>query len=403
MLRYVTAGESHGQVVLAILLGYPAGVELSTEEINLELAERQKGYGRGGRMKIEKDTVKFLSGVRLGRTLGSPIAMMIENRDWKNWQEIMNPQPGEIKKEKIVTRPRPGHADLAGALKFAHHDIRNVLERASARETVARVAVGAVCKTLLRHFGISVFSFVVNIGGVKTRVDYQNLAELRKRAKKSAVRCPDPETEQLMTRRIDEARERGDSLGGIFEVIATGVPIGLGSPMSADERLDGQIAQAILSIPGIKGVEFGLGFASAELYGSEVHDEIFYEPVSADNKSPEGKLDGHGYAGGFYHRTNRAGGLEGGMTNGAPIIVRAVMKPIPTLQKPLQSVDLETKQPFSAAKERSDVCAVPSAAVVGEAAVAFVLARAFLAKFGGDSLNELSRNYQAYIHYLEER
>lgn len=403
MLRYVTAGESHGQAILAILSGFPAGVEISAEDINNELAERQKGYGRGGRMKIEKDTVKLLSGVRLGRTLGSPIAMMIENRDWKNWQELMKPEPGEISKEEVVTRPRPGHADLAGVLKFAHHDIRNVLERASARETAARVAVGAVCKTLLKHFGIAIFSFVVNIGGVKTRIEYKNLAELRERARNSPVRCPDPETEQMMIARIDEAGERGDSLGGVFEVIATGVPIGLGSPMSEEERLDAQIARAIISIPGIKGVEFGLGFASADLYGSEVHDEIFYEPFSAEEKLHDVLLDGHGYAGGFYHRTNRAGGLEGGMTNGEPIIVRAVMKPIPTLQKPLRSVDIETKQPFSATKERSDVCAVPSAAVVGEAALAFVLARAFLAKFGSDSLTEISRNYHSYIRYLEER
>lgn len=403
MLKYVTAGESHGQAIVAVLCGYPAGVELTAEQINQELAERQKGYGRGKRMKIEQDQVQLLSGVRLGRTLGSPIAMLIENRDWKNWKEIMTPALAEIDEEKIIRHPRPGHADLAGVLKFAHTDIRNVLERASARETAARVAVGAACKVLLHYFGIAVFSWVINIGGVKTRISYTQLAELRERAKKSPVRCPDPEIEKLMMARIDEALEKGDSLGGVFEVIATGVPAGLGNVMTAEERLDGELAQALMSIPAIKGVEIGLGFACADLYGSEVQDEIYYKPFPSTEKQAEGLLDGHGYAGGFYHRTNNAGGIEGGMTNAEPIIVRAAMKPIPTLQKPLQSVDMVTKEKVSAAVERSDICAVPSAAVVGEAAVAFVLARAFLKKFGGDSLQEISRNYHNYLRYLEER
>ncbi len=403
MLTYTTAGESHGIAIVATLCGYPAGVELTSEDIDKELAERQKGYGRGGRMKIEQDSVKILSGVRLGRTLGSPIALLIENRDFKNWQKLMLAAPGTIDQKDIVTRPRPGHADLAGTLKFAHHDIRNVLERSSARETTARVAVGAVCKALLRNFGIAVFSFVTNIGGVKKRISYDNLSEQREQAAQSAVRCPDPDIEKLMMQRIDEARERGDSLGGVFEVFATGLPAGLGNVMIPDERLDGLLAHALLSIPAIKGVEIGLGFAAADMYGSQVHDEIFYGSFSPEHKEREGLLDGQGYAGGFYHKTNNAGGLEGGMTNGEPIIVRAVMKPIPTLMKPLKSVDIETKEAFEAIKERSDVCAVPAAAVVAEAAVAFVITRAFLAKFAGDSLIEIARNYHAYLHYLEER
>ena len=399
----MTAGESHGQGIVAVLSGFPAGVKLTAEDINRELAERQKGYGRGGRMKIEADTVTFLSGVRKGHTLGSPIAMLISNRDWDNWKEQMSPEPGSIDRDTIVTRPRPGHADLAGALKFGHTDIRNILERASARETAGRVAAGAVCKVLLHHFGIAVFSFVVNIGGIKSRIEYNELEKLRTRAIESPVRCPDSDVGKLMMNRIDDAKRKGDSVGGIFEIIATGLPAGLGNVMNPEERLDGIIAGAMMSIPAIKGVEFGLGFDSADAHGSEVHDEIFYAPMSASQKTGNDILEGQGYAGGFYHKTNRAGGLEGGMTNGEPLVVRAAMKPIPTLQTPLRSVDLESKEPFSAAKERSDVCAVPAAAVVGEAAVAYCLARAFLEKFSSDSLAEITRNFHSYLRYLEER
>ncbi len=387
MLRYLTAGESHGPMLTAILEGIPADLPLAAEEINLDLARRQKGYGRGGRMRIEKDEANIVGGVRHGLTMGGPIAILIANRDWENWKLTMDPRPGgrEADPKEPVTRPRPGHADLAGALKYSQHDIRNVLELASARETAARVAVGAVCKRVLREFGIGVFSHVAAIGGIEAKTGDLSFAEIRERAEASEVRCADPQAGEAMMRKIDEARKRGTSLGGVFEVMALNLPVGLGSYVHWDRKLDGRLAQALMSIQAIKGVEIGLGFEGAKRFGVETHDEIFYE---------EGR---------FVRRTNRAGGLEGGMSNGEPIIVRGAMKPISTQYAPMASVDLRTKAPFKASIERSDICSVPAAGVIGEAVVAFEIARAFLEKFGGDSLEELRRNYEGYLKSVHER
>jgi len=387
MLRYLTAGESHGPMLTAILEGIPADLSIAAEEINLELARRQRGYGRGGRMRIEKDEANIVGGVRHGLTMGGPIAILIANRDWENWKLSMDPRPGgrEADPKEPVTRPRPGHADLAGALKYFQHDIRNVLERASARETAARVAVGAVCKRMLREFGIGVFSHVAAIGGIEAKTGDLSFAEIRERAEASEVRCADPQAGEAMMRKIDEARKRGTSLGGVFEVMALNLPVGLGSYVHWDRKLDGRLAQALMSIQAIKGVEIGLGFEGAKRFGVETHDEIFYE---------EGR---------FVRRTNRAGGLEGGMSNGEPIIVRGAMKPISTQYAPMASVDLRTKAPFKASIERSDICSVPAAGVIGEAVVAFEIARAFLEKFGGDSLEELRRNYEGYLKSVHER
>jgi chorismate synthase len=387
MLRYLTAGESHGPMLTTILEGIPADLPLAAEEINLELARRQRGYGRGGRMRIEKDEANIVGGVRHGLTMGGPIAILIANRDWENWKLTMDPRPGgrEADPKEPVTRPRPGHADLAGALKYFQHDIRNVLERASARETAARVAVGAICKRLLREFDIGVFSHVAAIGGIEAKTDDLSFAEIRERAESSEVRCADPQAGEAMMRKIDEARKRGTSLGGVFEVMALNLPVGLGSYVHWDRKLDGRLAQALMSIQAIKGVEIGLGFEGAKRFGVETHDEIFYE---------EGR---------FVRRTNRAGGLEGGMSNGKPIIVRGAMKPISTQYAPMASVDLRTKEPFKASIERSDICSVPAAGVIGEAVVAFEIARAFLEKFGGDSLEELRRNYEGYLKSVHER
>ncbi|WP_456436554.1 chorismate synthase, partial [Thermovibrio ammonificans] len=361
MLRFYTAGESHGKGIFAYLEGFPANFPVDFNFINREMARRQKGYGRGGRMKIEKDRVEFLSGVRLGKTLGSPILMAVWNRDYKNWKEIMRPEPGQLPPEKKVTRPRPGHADLPGVLKYGFDDVRNVLERSSARETAGRVAAGALCKDLLRRLGIEVGSFVLSIGSAQVpmeAIEGKSFKELFENAENSQVRIPvsDPEVEETFKREIDGAKAKGESLGGVFVVFATGVPVGLGSHTQWDKRLDGRIAQAIMSIQAIKGVEIGLGFEAARLPGSKVHDEIFYSQER-----------------GFYRLTNNAGGIEGGITNGEPIVVKAAMKPIPTLYKPLRSVDIKTKEPFEASVERSDVCAVPAAAVVGEAMLAIVI------------------------------
>ncbi|RKQ60348.1 chorismate synthase [Thermovibrio guaymasensis] len=377
MLRFYTAGESHGKGIFAYLEGIPANFEIDFDFINFEMARRQKGYGRGGRMKIEKDRVEFLSGVRLGKTLGSPILMAVWNRDYKNWEGIMKPEPGELPPEKAVTRPRPGHADLTGVLKYGFSDVRNVLERSSARETAGRVAAGALCKDILRRLGVEIGSFVISIGSAEVPrelIEGREFRELFENAEKSEVRIPvlDKEVEERFKREIDEAKERGESLGGIFVVYATGVPVGLGSYTQWDKRLDGKIAQAIMSIQAVKGVEIGLGFEAAKLPGSKVHDEIFYSEER-----------------GFYRLTNRAGGIEGGMTNGEPIVVKAAMKPIPTLYKPLRSVDLRTKEPFVASIERSDVCAVPAAAVVGEAMLAITLLGALLEKYPSDNFNDL--------------
>jgi len=387
MLRYLTAGESHGPMLTAILEGIPADLSLVAEEINLDLGRRQRGYGRGGRMRIEKDEANIVGGVRHGLTMGGPIAILIANRDWENWKRTMdaNPVDREADPKEPVTRPRPGHADLAGALKYGQRDIRNVLERASARETAARVAVGAVCKRLLREFDIEVFSHVTEIGGIVAKVDGLSFAQSRDRAEGSEVRCADAEAGEAMMRKIDEARKRGTSLGGVFEVVALNLPVGLGSYVHWDRKLDGRLAQAVMSIQAIKGVEIGLGFEGAKRFGFETHDEIFYE-------------DGR-----FVRKTNRAGGLEGGMSNGQPIVVRGAMKPIATQYAPMASVDLLTKEPFKASIERSDICSVPAAGVIGEAVVAFEIARALREKFGGDSLEEMTRNYRGYLTSLHDR
>jgi len=387
MLRYLTAGESHGPMLTAILEGIPANLSLVAEEINLDLGRRQRGYGRGGRMRIEKDEANIVGGVRHGVTMGGPIAILIANRDWENWKRTMDSKAVGIEADpkEPVTRPRPGHADLAGALKYEQRDIRNVLERASARETAARVAVGAVCKRLLREFDIEVFSHVTEIGGIVAKVDGLSFAQSRDRAEGSEVRCADAEAGEAMMRKIDEARKRGTSLGGVFEVVALNLPVGLGSYVHWDRKLDGRLAQAVMSIQAIKGVEIGLGFEGAKRFGFETHDEIFYE-------------DGR-----FVRKTNRAGGLEGGMSNGQPIVVRGAMKPISTQYAPMASVDLLTKEPFKASIERSDICSVPAAGVIGEAVVAFEIARALREKFGGDSLEEMMRNYRGYLASLHDR
>jgi chorismate synthase len=384
--RFLTAGESHGEALTAVIDGVPAGLPLTLADIDTDLARRQRGYGRGGRMKIERDQVRVVSGVRWGLTLGSPITLQIANRDWENWKATMSvapPEPGAAQKE--VTRPRPGHADLAGAMKYGHHDIRNVLERSSARETTARVAVAGVAKRVLGEFGITILSHVIEIGGVRVP-DTLDLSwdEVRRRAEASDVRCADPETEAAIITAIDQAKAKGDTLGGVFEVVALGCPVGLGSYVQWDRRLDGRLAQAFCSIQAIKGAELGLGFESARRPGSAVHDEILFDAES-----------------GFRRSSNNAGGLEGGVTNGQPVIVRAAMKPLSTLRTPLKSVDLATKEAVEAVVERSDVCAVPAAGIVGEAMMAIVLAQAFLDKFGGDSIDEIRRNCAAYLDSLK--
>jgi chorismate synthase len=386
MLRFLTAGESHGELLMGIIEGMPSGLLIRVTDIDRDLARRQGGYGRGGRMKIEKDTVKIYAGVRWGRTLGSPLGLMVRNKDWENWRDRMSPDPMFLNTADPVTRPRPGHADLAGALKYGATDIRNILERSSARETAMRVAVGAVAKRLLEEFDIEVVSHVLSIGGVFAKVPKVSVPELRKKAESSELRCADHEAEKRMMRKIDEAGAAGDSLGGVFEVLITGVPAGLGSHVHWDRKLDGRLAAALMSVQVIKGVEVGAGFGSANRPGSLAHDEIYWSTKE-----------------GFYRKTNLAGGIEGGMSNGEVISLRAAMKPIPTLMKPLRSVDLATKKPFKASIERSDVCAVPAAAVVAEAAAAFEIASAMVEKFGGDSIEEMKRNYRAYTGYLRAR
>lgn len=381
-MRYLTGGESHGQLLLGILEGVPASLHISEEIINKDLSRRQSGYGRGERMKIEKDQVEIVSGVRKGISLGSPIGMIIRNRDWASWQEVM-----AVKGEgegPLVTRPRPGHADLPGAIKYSHSDLRNVLERASARDTAMRVAVGAIAKLFLGEFGIDVISHVVEIGGVRARHEDIPRTRLFRKAERSELRCADQAAEREMIKKIDSAREKGDTVGGIFEVIATNPPIGLGSYAQWDRRLGARLAMSLMSIQAIKGVEIGMGFEAARLPGSKVHDEIYY-----------GKSKGR-----FFRKTNNAGGIEGGITNGEDIVIRGAMKPIATLYKPLRSVDITTKRRFKASIERSDICAVPAASVIGEAVVALELAGAMLEKFGGDSMKEINRNYKAYMDYV---
>lgn len=384
-MRYLTAGESHGPALTTIIEGMPSGLPLNEEYIDCQLARRQGGYGRGGRMKIESDHARFLAGVRGGLTLGTPIAIMIDNKDWANWSEVMAPGPGARLDERVVSRPRPGHADLAGGMKYRHHDLRNVLERSSARETAARVAVGSAARRLLEELGIRVIGQVVQIGSLTAENDARSPEELEARLAGSQLLCADSEAERRMIAKIDRAREAGDTLGGIFEICAYGVPSGLGSHVHWDRKLDGRLAAALMSVQAIKGVEVGLGFAAAGQMGSQVMDEIFYEQRK-----------------GFYRRTNRAGGIEGGMTNGETVTVRAAMKPIPTLYRPLRSVDLNTREPLEASVERSDICAVPAACVVGEAVVAWELAVTCLEKCGGDSLAELKDNWNQFLVSLRE-
>ena len=392
-IRFFTSGESHGKALTGIIEGVPAGFALSPEDINRDLKRRQGGHGRGGRMTIESDRAEIVSGVRWGKTLGSPIAVSIENKDWKNWLAGMSALEENRGSIPPVTRPRPGHADLAGALKYDTKDVRNILERSSARETAMRVALGAVAKKILADFGIVIGSYVTQIGDVRSHAeipaDERALVRLFEAAERSSVRCPDEKTSRAMVRSIDNAVKRKTSLGGAFTVFATGVPVGLGSHTQWDRKLDGRLAQAIMSIQAIKGIAFGDGFAMASFPGHAVMDQIYY----AASGRPAGKE--------FYRKTNHAGGIEGGMSNGMPVLLSAVMKPIPTLRKPLMSVDVRTKEEVSAAYERSDTCAVPAAAVVAEAMTALVLADAFIEKFGGDSKKEITRNFRGYLSYLK--
>jgi len=382
-LRYLTAGESHGPSLTAIIEGLPANLSLTADDVNMDLARRQQGHGRGGRMRIEKDQVAILSGVRWGKTLGSPVTLSISNRDWANWDKTMSANAEDRIEGIAVTHPRPGHADLSGVIKYRQDDARNILERSSARETAVRVAVGAVCKTFLSALGIRVLGWVVEIGGIAAGANGLDFGERFARSEASPCRTFDPAAEAKMLEAIDWAKADGDTLGGVVEVVAIGAPVGMGSHVHWDRRLDARLAAAVMSIQAFKGVEIGLGFDAARRPGSKVHDEIGY-------------TDGR-----FQRRTNRAGGLEGGMTNGEPIIIRGAMKPIPTLYKPLQTVDLQNKTPFKATVERSDVCAVPAAAVVAEAVVAIELATALLEKFGGDAMEEVLANFEAYRHYVE--
>ncbi len=393
MIRVVTAGESHGRALVAILEGLPAGLPLAAADVDADLARRMMGYGRGARMKIESDRVQFLGGVRAGATLGSPVALLIENRDFENWRDVMAAEPAAEPPRRRLTRPRPGHADLAGVLKYDREDARDILERASARETAARVAAGAVCRRLLAEFGVEIGSYVTALGGVTATPPEPLPAPLDAAADRSPVRCLDPSAEPAMIAKIDAAKGAGDTLGGVVEVVARGVVVGLGSHVSWDRRLDGRLAAALMALPAVKGVEIGGGFALAAVPGSRAHDEI----LRADDAAGAAKR------GGFTRPTNRAGGLEGGMTNGEPLVVRVAMKPLSTLMRPLRSVDLTSGRPAAAQSERSDVTAVPALGVVAEAAVALTLADAYAEKLGGDSLGEMRRNFDAYLAQLARR
>jgi chorismate synthase len=393
-IRFVTAGESHGPALTAIVEGVPAGLRLSAEDVDRELARRQKGYGRGRRMQIETDVVELLSGVRAGETLGSPIAMVIRNKDWKSWTEIMDPavrpeDATEGRKRKL-TRVRPGHADLSGILKYDRHDARDILERASARETTARVAAGAVAKRLLDEFGITIGSHVISLGGIEAEAPRELPADLNSAADPSPLRTLDKSAEARMIERIDQLKQDGNTCGGIAEVVVRGLPVGLGSHVSWDRKLDGRIARAILSIHAVKGMEFGAAFDNARKPGDQVHDEI--EPAPGNRRS-----------GNVRRKTNRAGGLEGGITNGEPLVIRAAMKPISTLMSPLSTIDAATGEAATAAAERSDVTAVPAMAVIAEAMAALVLADAMAEKFGGDSLREMRSNFDEYLSHVATR
>ncbi|HTN69481.1 MAG TPA: chorismate synthase [Methylomirabilota bacterium] len=396
MLRYVTAGESHGPCLTMIIDGVPAGFPIDVAKINHDLWRRQQGYGRGGRMLIEKDEVQIRSGIRWGESLGSPVALGIENRDWKNWTKKMSAAPEDREEKIAVTKPRPGHADLTGVLKYDRADIRDILERASARDTVSRTAVGSFSKQLLSPFGIRVMGYIRSIGNVASITDGLTFEEIHARSEESPVRTADKVAEEKMIALIEECKKEGNTLGGIFEVVTLGLPPGLGTHTQWDRKLDGRVAQALMSIQAIKGVEIGLGFEMARRRGSQVHDEIFFDPAKMVTEGTPRIVPT-----GFYRGSNNSGGTEGGMTNGAPLVVRVAMKPISTLMSPLQSVDLRSKQPADASVERSDVCAAPAAAVVGESVVAFELANAFLEKFGGDSLREIKRNYECYLEQIK--
>jgi len=380
MIRYVTAGESHGRQITVILEGIPAGLRLSQEDVNENLRRRQSGFGRGQRMSIEQDSVEFVAGVRLGETIGSPICMVVKNRDWENWKDIMTSGSSIKDAKQFLLRPRPGHADLAGLIKFGRKDIRDILERASARETVARVCAGAVCRKLLGEFETVVCSYTSEIGGIPANVKGLDLKKILSLSFQSDIRMPDVKGEKKMKELIHKAAAKGDTVGGVFKVIAQKVPVGLGSHTQWDLKLDGRIAQSLMSIQAIKAVEFGLGFGYSSVPGSEAHDEIYYSKAK-----------------GFHRNTNNAGGIEGGMSNGENIVVSCVMKPIPSLAKPLRSVNIKTKKSEVAEAVRGDVCAIPAAAVIGEAVLSYELARAFKEKFGGDSLNEMKTNYGSYI------
>jgi chorismate synthase len=392
-LRFTTAGESHGPALVSILEGMPAGLPLLAADVNAELVRRQQGYGRGRRMQIEKDSIEFLSGVRAGQTLGSPIAMLIQNRDWKNWQEIMDPAPRESDpspRKRAVTRVRPGHADLTGILKYDRDDARDILERASARETTARVAAASICRRFLAEFDVRIGSHLVHLGGIDAMRPEEMPADINAAADASQLRTLDADAEARMIAYIDEIKRAGNTLGGICEVVADGLPVGLGSHVSWDRKLDGRIAAAVMSIPAVKGVEIGMGFQAARVTGAEVHDEI----EMAVGRTRTGSVR---------RKTNRAGGLEGGMTTGEPLVVRVAMKPISTLMKPLETVDVASGEKAAAVAERSDVTAVPAMGVIAEAMLAIVLADAFLEKFGGDSLGETKRNHDAYLSHVAAR
>lgn len=389
-MRYLTAGESHGPQLTTILEGVPAGLPIVADDINTQLARRQKGYGRGRRMQIEKDQVQILSGVRHGYSIGAPIALVVENRDFTHWTKVMGAEPLTEEEAKTmkrqITRPRPGHADLNGAIKYGHRDIRNVLERSSARETTVRVAAGAVAKRILEELGIKIASHVIEIGGVQAeKTTYESIEQLQEVTEASPVRCLDEEAGKKMMQAIDDAKANGDSIGGIVEVVVEGMPIGVGSYAHYDRKLDAKLAAAIMSINAFKGVEIGIGFEAARQPGSLVHDEIMWDEEN-----------------GYTRKTNRAGGLEGGMTTGMPVVVRGVMKPIPTLYKPLNSVDIDTKESFQASIERSDSCAVPAASVVAEAVVAWELAAAVVEQFGGDRMDLIRENIEKHNEYARD-
>jgi chorismate synthase len=392
VIRFTTAGESHGQALVSILEGLPAGLPLLTSDVNTQLARRQQGYGRGRRMQIEQDAVELLSGVRAGETIGSPVAMLIHNRDWKNWQEIMDPAPRaeDPDRKRKVTRVRPGHADLTGLLKYDRDDARDILERASARETTARVAAGAICRQLLSQFGVSVGSHLIRLGDITATRPEPFPSDINAAADASPLRTLDADAERRMIERIDAVKREGNTLGGVCEVVATGLCAGLGSHVSWDRKLDGRIGQAMMSIPAVKGVEIGMGFAASAATGADVHDEIDPAPAVA-------------LTGGVRRRSNNAGGLEGGMTTGEPLVVRVAMKPISTLMRPLGTVDVATGESAKATAERSDVTAVPAMGVIAEAMLAIVLAGAMVEKFGGDSLAEMRRNYDGYLSHIAHR